>query len=99
MSTTKPSWVRLDIGELCLEFSDHQDDVEAWCRSFVRSLARNDPSLNSFAAKLLGEASQYRQARINAAKTRWEEHNKNGKYKNQFDRAEELGDAVRDGRI
>lgn len=57
------SFVRLDIARFGVELSDLSDaEIIYWVKSFYRSLALQDPKLNDFAASLLEESHEYRNA-------------------------------------
>jgi hypothetical protein len=62
------SFVKLDLAELAMEYADmgggmaSDEEVALWARVLIKALVARDPDAHPFAAKLLGEAEDFRRA-------------------------------------
>ena len=61
-------FVNLPIARFVYEVAINRGNLEEWTESLAHCLMDQDPSLNSFGAKMLAEVEQYRETKSKAGK-------------------------------
>lgn len=64
------SFVKLNLAELAMEYAEMgggmatDEEVALWARVLIKALVSRDPDAHPFAARLLGEAEEFRRAEV-----------------------------------